>query len=221
MAEADVSPPAGSTYARPMGRPHRIEVPGGYYHVHTRGNDRQAISFGNWSGRLFVRELARATRRHRWRILAWCLMTNHYHVVLQIGDAGLSDGMCELNGRFAIQSNRINKRINHLFGQRFKAHLIEQDGHLLESCRYTLLNPVRAHAVSEPQRWRSSSMRAMAGLEPVPAWLDVDWILSHFGASPETARRVFLRFVADGIGKPPPPVPGTVPVARGRRPTRG
>jgi hypothetical protein len=148
-------------------------------------------------------------------------MTNHYHLVLQIGEAGLSDGMRELNGRFAIQSNLINKRINHLFGQRFKAHLIEQDGHLLESCRYTLLNPVRAYAVSEPLHWRSSSMRAMAGLEPAPSWLDVDWILSHFGASPETARRVFLRFVADGIGEPPPPVPGTVPVARGRPPSRG
>ena len=70
MAQSAVSPPEPSAYARPMGRPHRIEVPGGYYHVHTRGNDRQAISFGNWSGRLFVRELARATRRHGWRILA-------------------------------------------------------------------------------------------------------------------------------------------------------
>jgi putative transposase len=221
MAEADVSPAAASAYARRMGRPHRIEIPGGYYHVHTRGNDRQPISFGNWSGRLFVRELARATRRYNWRILSWCLMTNHYHLVLQIGEAGLSDGMRELNGRYATESNRINKRRDHLFGSRFKSHLIEQDGHLLESCRYTLLNPVRAHAVRAPVHWRSSSMRTMAGLEPTPPWLDVDWILSHFGASAETARRIFLRFVADGIGEPPPPVPGTVPVARGRPPSRG
>src|SRR3954453_11243442 len=220
MAEAAISPAARAAYIRVMGRPHRIEVPGGYYHVHTRGNDRQAIFFGNWSGRLFVRELERATRRHGWRILAWCLMTNHYHLVPQIGGAGLSNGMRELNGRFAIQLNLVNKPINHLFGQRFKAHLIEQDGHLLESSRYKLLNPVRAHAIGEPSHWRFSSMRAMVGLEPVPPWLDVDWVLSHFGASPEPARRVFLRFVADGIGEPPPPVPGTVPAARGRPPTR-
>src|SRR3954470_617575 len=100
MAGGDVSPAAAPAYARPMGRPHRIEVPGGYYHVHTRGNDRQPIYFGNWSGRLFVRELERASERFHWRVLAYCLMANHYHVVLQIADV-LSDGMCELNGRFA------------------------------------------------------------------------------------------------------------------------
>jgi len=62
-----------------MGRPPRIEVPGGYYHVHTRGNDRQDIYFGNWSGRLFLRELERVVVRYGWRILAYCLMPNHYH----------------------------------------------------------------------------------------------------------------------------------------------
>jgi len=73
----------------------------GYYHVHTRGNDRQDIYFGNWSGRLFLRELERAAVRHEWRILAYCLMQNHYHLALQLGEARLSDGMYELNDRFA------------------------------------------------------------------------------------------------------------------------
>lgn len=199
-----------------MGRPRRIEVPGGYYHVHTRGNDRQAIFFGNWSGKLFVRELERATRRYGWRVFAYCLMTNHYHVVLQIGDAGISDGMCELNGRFATISNRINKRSNHLFGERFRDHLIESDGYLLESCRYTLLNPVRAHrGVRDPRHWRWSSMGVTVGITPPPAWLDVDWILSHFGATPTMGRRVFEQFVADGIGAPFT-VPGTVGESRGK-----
>jgi putative transposase len=192
-----------------MGRQQRIEVPGGYYHVHTRGNDRQPIFFGNWSGMLFVRELERATRRHGWRVFAHCLMTNHYHVVMQIGDAGLSDGMRELNGTFAISSNQKLRRSNHLFGARFKSHLIESDGHLLESCRYTLLNPVRAHNVRDPRHWRWSSMQATVGIESPPPWLDVEWILGHFGATPASARRVFERFVADGIGRPLT-VPGTV-----------
>jgi REP element-mobilizing transposase RayT len=194
-----------------MGRPHRIEVPGGYYHVHTRGNDRQPIFFGNWSGRLFVRELERATRRHGWRIFAYCLMTNHYHVVMQIGDAGISNGMKELNHSFAIQSNLRNKRRDHLFGARFRSHLITNDGYLLESCRYTLLNPVRSHSIGDPCHWRWSSMAVTSGILRPPEWLDVDWILSHFGSNQARAREVFQQFVADGIGRPLT-VPGTVGV---------
>lgn len=185
-------------------------MPGGYYHVHTRGNDRQAISFGNWSGRLFVRELGRATRRHGWRVLAYCLMPNHYHLVLE-NEERLSAGMCELNGRFATKSNWVNKRKDHLFGRRFTSHLIEDETYLLESVRYVLLNPVRsARGVSRPEHWRCSSMRAMLGREPAPAWLDVEFVLGFFGANEATARRRFVEFVLDGIGRPAP-VPGTDP----------
>ena len=175
-------------------------MPGGFYHVHTRGNDQQAITFGNWSGRLFVRELVRATRRHGWRILAYCLMTNHYHVVLQI-DERLSAGMCELNGRFATTSNWVNKRKDHLFGRRFTSHLIEDDAYLLESVRYVLLNPVRSAGVARPEHWRCSSARAMLGLDPAPVWLDVEFILGYFGANPERARARFGAFLNEGTGR--------------------
>jgi REP element-mobilizing transposase RayT len=190
-----------------MGRTPRIQVPDGFYHVHTRGNDQQAIFFGNWSGRLFVREVKRAARRHGWRILAYCLMTNHYHVVFQI-DERLSAGMCELNGRFARISNWVNKRKDHLFGRRFTSHLIEDDAYLLESVRYVLLNPVRSAGVEAPEHWRCSSARAMLGLDPAPAWLDVEFVLGYFGANPETARPRFHQFLLEGIGRPLT-VPGT------------
>jgi REP-associated tyrosine transposase len=184
-------------------------VPDGYYHLHTRGNDRQAIYFGNWSGRLFVRELSRASRRHGWRVLAYCLMVNHYHLVLQIGDHGLSHGMCELNGRFAKISNWVNKRSNHLFGARFTSHLIEEEEYLLTACRYVLLNPVRRTG-TDPRNWRWSSMRATVGLEHPPPCLDVGWILGHFHANPQRARLEFERFVDAGRElNPPPSVPGT------------
>jgi putative transposase len=192
-----------------MGRPHRIEIPDGYYHVHTRGNDQQDIYFGNWSGRLFVRELARSSRRQGWRVLAYCLMRNRYHLVMQIGDGGLSAGMRDLNGRFAQMSNCQNKRRDHLFGKRFTSHLIETEEYLLESCRYVLLNPVRAGCVSDPRDWRWSSMRSTMGLELAPPFLDADGLLAQFSRKPARAAQLFRQFVDAGI-YPPCPVPGTV-----------
>jgi putative transposase len=192
-----------------MGRQRRIEVPDGYYHVHTRGNDRQDIYFGNWSGRLFVRELERASQRQGWRVLAYCLMMNHYHLVLQIGDGGLSDGMCGLNSGFARMSNLQNKRKDHLFGQRFTSHLIETEAYLLEACRYVLLNPVRAGRVDDPRHWRWSSMRATIGLDLPSASLDVASVISPFSQQPGRAAKLFGQFVDAGI-HPPWPVPGTV-----------
>ncbi len=197
-----------------MGRALRIEVPDGYYHVHTRGNNRQDIYFGNWSGRLFVRELERASQRQGWRILAYCLMRNHYHAVLRIGDGGLSDGMRDLNSRFAQMTNWQSKRCDHLFGKRFTSHLIETEEYLLESCRYVLLNPVRAGAVRDPRLWRWSSMRAAIGLELPSACLDVSSLISPFGKHPARAAKLFGEFV-DARIEPPWPVPslkGTRPV---------
>ncbi len=197
-----------------MGRPPRVEVPDGWYHVHSRGNDRQEIYFGNWSGRLFVRELERASRRHAWRILAYCLMPNHYHAVLQITDE-LSQGMCELNSRFSAISNWVNKRKNHLFGERFTSHLIEDEPYLLESVRYVLLNPVRARgSIERAQDWRWSSMRPTLGLEHPPACLDVGFLLEHFGRKPARARAAFRAFVASGAGDVvPTPSTATEPAA--------
>ena len=184
-------------------------MPEGYYHVHTRGNDRRPIYFGNWSGRLFVRELERTTRRHSWRILAYCLMGNHYHLVLQI-DERLSQAMCELNARFARISNWVNKRSDHLFGARFRSHLIEDEAYLFESLRYVLLNPVRARVVRHPGNWRWASYAATVGRAPSPPCVDVDGLLELFGATRLRARAQFQRFVEDGIGRTlavPRPVP--------------
>jgi putative transposase len=197
-----------STVADVARRP-RIEIPGASYHVTMRGNDRQRIYFGNWSGRLFVRELDRAARRYGWRVFAYCLMTNHHHVVLQIGDRGFSHGMGELNGRFARATNLVTRRTDHLFGKRFFDRLIDDDGHWEEACRYVLLNPVRSQTgCDDPRRWRWSSLRATLGLDHPPACLDVGEVLARFGREPRSARDELWRFIREGMAAPPS-VPGT------------
>ena len=177
-----------------MAREPRIETPQGFYHAHVRGNNKQDIYFGNWSGRLFVRELERASRRHGWRVLAYCLMRNHYHLVFQIEER-LSSGMKELNGRFARISNRANGRINHVFGSRFTSHPIEDEEYLLTSIRYVLRNPIRAGHVERAENWRWSSMRPTLALEHAPACLDSAFVLRFFGSKPHLARKRFREWV--------------------------
>src|SRR4051812_18199663 len=132
------------TYARSMGRSNRAHEPGGIYHVSTRGNNRAPIYFDEGDRTAFRHLLGRAAERHEWAIFAECLMTNHYHFVVQIGERLLADGMCELNGGFARAVNSAHGRQDHLFGKRYDDTPIESDAHLLEVCRYVVLNPVRA-----------------------------------------------------------------------------
>jgi REP element-mobilizing transposase RayT len=187
-----------------MYRP-RIQVPGGYYHVGTRGNDRQRIFDDDYDRIAFLLQLRRASRRYGWTILAYCLMTNHYHLVLQLSDRGLSRGMCELNGGYAASYNVRHRRSNHVFGRRFWDDSIDGDGHLYESCRYVVLNPVRAGFRDDPAAWPWSSYRACAGLEHAPGYLAAGELLEHFGADPVHAQRVYRSFVRDGRGQRQPP----------------
>lgn len=181
-----------------MARERRIEVPNGYYHVVTRGNAKKRIYFGPWSGSLFVRHLERVARRYGWEVIAYCLMRNHYHVVLRISDRGLSRGMCELNGQFSLHSNKTLGRSDHLFGRRFWSELIETDGYLLEACRYTVLNPERANAIEDARRWRWSSLSAMLGLSHPSSCLRPDIVLRQFSRDPARARELFAEFIQSG-----------------------
>jgi REP element-mobilizing transposase RayT len=183
----------------------RIEIPGGYYHVGTRGNNKQPIFLTDDDRRLFLLLLARTARRYGWSILAYCLMTNHYHLLMQLADRGFSKGMGELNGGYALGFNIRHGRSNHLFGRRFWDEPIKNESHLFECCRYVVLNPERAGLVADPADWPWSSHRAMASLELPPAFLAIGEVLAWFGSTPSAAAAVYLGFVSEGRGRRQPP----------------
>ena len=155
---------------------HRLEVPYGYYHIGTRGNNKRSIYEDDRDREVFLFALRRVARKFGWLFYAYCLMGNHYHLVMQIGEAGISRGMCELNTWYAVTYNARHNRTNHLFGRRFWSELITTDAHLLGACRYVVQNPVRAQLCEECEDWPWSSYRATVGMttpEPFLAVRDV------------------------------------------------
>ncbi len=137
--------------------------------------------------------------RCNWICHAFCLITNHYHLVIETVEANLSHGMRQLNGVYTQASNRRHSRLGHLFQGRFKAILVDQDAYLLELSRYVLLNPVRARMVVRPEDWPWSSYRAMTGEAPVPTWLAVDGLLSQFGSDRAEGCEYYRQFVLNGV----------------------
>ena len=181
-----------------MSPPLRLEIPDGVFHITARGNDRQPIYHDAVERQTFLRLLGRAARKHRWILLTYCLMTNHYHLLLRTPFGVLSRGFDELNGGFARIVNMRQGRSNHLFGRRFSSDLIESDAHMLEAARYIVLNPVRAGICERPEDWPWSSYRACAGTELGPPFLATTELLDHFGTTPLGARDEYRRFVEDG-----------------------
>jgi REP element-mobilizing transposase RayT len=152
----------------------------------------------------FLANLGEVVLRFNWLCHAYCLMDNHYHLLVETIDGNLSPGMRQLNGVYTQRFNRRHGRVGHVFQGRFKAILLERESHLLELCRYVVLNPVRAGATRRPGQYRWSSYRATAGLEGKPGFLTVAWILGRFGERRGAARKEYRRFVLAGEREPSP-----------------
>ena len=180
-----------------MARPLRIEFTGALYHVTSRGDRREPIFEDDEDRLRFLTVLAEVVERFNWLCHGYCLMTNHYHLVVETPDANLSKGMRQLNGLYTQASNRRHQRTGHLFQGRFKGILVDKDSYLLELTRYVVLNPVRAGMVKDPQAYEWSSYRAMVGQAPVPAWLATDGLLAQFGKRRSDARRRYGQFVRE------------------------
>lgn len=182
-----------------MARPLRIEFPGALYHVTARGNARQDIYLDARDSWRFLDLLGTVCTRYEWRCFAYCLMTNHYHLVVETAQPNLSAGMRQLNGRYSQAFNYRHQREGHLFQGRYKAILVEREAYLLEVCRYVVLNPVRAGLARAPRAWRWSSYRAtLAGAGP--AWLAARELLGLFAPEPKAAARAYGIFIAEGTG---------------------
>ena len=167
-----------------------------------RGNRRQAIFTDDRDYARFLRILAVEIERRGWRCHAYCLMPNHFHLLVEIREPDLSEGMQRLKGGYAQWFNRRHGFDGHLFQGRFNAVAVESTWQLLELSRYIVLNPVRAGLCRHPGEWRWSSYRAMTGAVPAPSFLTLDWLLEHFGTDFERARAAFAAFVADAARLP-------------------
>ncbi len=186
-----------------MSRPLRVQYSGAVYHVTSRGNARQPIFCDDADRDLLLSTAARVISRYQWLCHAYCLMDNHYHLLIETLQPSLSIGMRQLNGLYTQAFNRRHNRVGHLFQGRYAAILVEKQAHLLELCRYIVLNPLRVKAERRVENWKWSSYRATAGLAPVPGLLTVDWILRQFGATRREAQARYRAFVRAGVGNRP------------------
>jgi len=182
-----------------MSRPLRIEYPGAVYHVTTRGNGRKNIFEDDQDRQMFFSILGSVVKRYNWICHAYCLMDNHYHLMVETPDANLSVGMRQLNGVYTQGYNRRHQKPGHIFQGRFKAILVQKENYLLELCRYVVLNPVRAGVVKEAEAWKWSSYQATAGIGKEPEYLTTDWILGLFNTQRTVAKRRYRAFVREGI----------------------
>lgn len=181
----------------------RIVDPFGMYHVMSRGNYRRTIYPTTEHLQRYLFLLNRVTARQRWIIVDWCLMPNHFHLLIQLTMGGLSEGMRELNGCYSRWSNAVHELTGtgHLVRNRFKGKLVDTESYLLQLLRYIPLNPVRSDLVQLPEDWPWSGYRATLGLEQPQPFHRPQEILRQFGHDLGAARSAYQQHVYLGLAE--------------------
>ena len=187
-----------------MTRPLRLEFAGAVFHVTARGDCREDIYLDDMDRAGYLKLLGEVCARFNWILHTYCLMANHYHLIIETPDANLAVGMRQLNGVYTQRFNRRHHRVGHVFRGRYHAILVQKEAYLLDLSRYVVLNPVRAGIVVEPGQWPWSSYGAMLGLVRVPTWLKTGWQLAQFSATHTEAVHHYEHFVHEGIGAASP-----------------
>ncbi len=181
-----------------MARPLRVEYPGAFYHVINRGNAGEVLFKSKRDREKFYEYLENMVERFSLKIHTYCLMNNHYHLLVETPKANLSKAIQWLNVSYAIYFNRKHQRNGHLFQGRFKSILINADEYLTHLSRYIHLNPVRAGMVEKPADYTWSSYGAFVGNVDSPYWLEMECLLSYYGRKKKEAKKRYKEFV-EGI----------------------
>jgi len=185
-----------------MARPLRLEYAGALYHITSRGDRREPIYEDDADRKMFMSLLEQVCKTYNWLCHAYCLMGNHYHLLVETPEANLSKGMRQLNGLYTQNYNRNHNRVGHVFQGRYKAILVEKQSYLLELSRYIVLNPVRAQMVHAAGDWQWSSYRATIGQSAPSGCLTTDWLLAAFSNRKSNSIELYKQFVQEGKGQP-------------------
>ncbi len=184
-----------------MARPLRIEYQGAFYHITSSGNEKRELFTNNNDREKFFSYCETASERYGAVIHACCLMSNHYHLLLETPLGNLSQIMRHLNGAYTAYFNNKHQRSGHLFQGRYQAIVVDSDEYAAELSRYIHLNPVRAGIVNSPGEYPWSSYQYYAGKRKKPEWLELDFVFSYFGKSTSLARKRYRQFVNSLIGQ--------------------
>lgn len=178
-----------------MSRPLRIQYPGAIYHITARGNGGNNIFNNPKDYLLFLEELKKTIEEYNWICYAYCLMPNHYHLLIKTLDPNLSTGMRQLNGNYTQRYNIKHKRYGHLFQGRFKSVIVEDTGYLGNIVRYIVLNPVKAKLAKTISAWPWSSHKEVIGRKKSTGCVQIDETLKVFHKNKQTARKEYLKFI--------------------------
>lgn len=187
-----------------MARALRIGFSGALYHVTSRGDKKDDIYLDDDDRELFLDILEEVCSRFNWVIHAYCLMGNHYHLLVETTECNLSLGMRQLNGVYTQRFNRKHKRVGHVYQGRFKAIIVQKESYLMELPRYIVLNPICARMLMTANQWSWSSYRATIGKAKPKGGLNTDWLLAGFANRKSTAIDRYKSFVSEGKIQPSP-----------------